>query len=147
MRMMGKSGNKRGLGFTLAEAVMAMVVLSIAAAGVMVPFTTGAAVRIEGMRGTLSARLASDLMEKAVNTDFDKIVSQYNYTESQGQVKDVDGVVFTDRAYSKFSRKIVSSYVRMPQEGVGASSKYILVTVGVYYDGKTKAIINRLISK
>ncbi len=35
-------------GFTLAEAMMATVVLGIAAAGVLLPFASGAGVRAEG---------------------------------------------------------------------------------------------------
>ena len=51
---------KNRKGFSLAEAMMATVVLSIAAAGVLLPFTSGARVRAEGMRRTLGAKLASD---------------------------------------------------------------------------------------
>jgi len=59
-------------GFTLAEAMMAVVVLGIAAASLLLPFVSGAAVRAEGINRTLAARLASDLMEEIVNTPFDQ---------------------------------------------------------------------------
>ena len=49
-------------GFSLAEAVMAVVVLGIAAAGILLPFTSGAAVQAEGVHRTLAAKLAADLM-------------------------------------------------------------------------------------
>lgn len=133
-------------GFTLAEAMMATVVLGIAAAGVLLPFTSGAAVRAEGMRRTLGARLAGDLMEEIISTPFDQILAGYNgYAEPQGQVKDVSGAVFIDSNYASFSRDASCAYVRVPQESETGELKFIRVTVRVYYSGKQIAIINRLI--
>ena len=92
-------------GFTLAESLMAVVVLGIAAAGVLLPFSGGARVRAEGVRRTLGVKLASDLTERIVNTPFDQIMATYDgYSESQGQVRDADGVVFTDANYANYSR-------------------------------------------
>ena len=135
-------------GFTLVEAMMAVMVLGIAAASVLLPFISGAAVRAEGVNRTLAARLAGDLMEEIVNTPFDQIMVNYNgYYETQGQVKDATGVVFTDKAYSWFSRKAVCQYVYVTQESGTESPKYIRVTVQVYYDGRETAVVNRLVSK
>jgi len=135
-------------GFTLVEAMMAVMVLSIAAASVLLPFISGAAVRAEGVNRTLAARLAGDLMDEIVNTPFDQIMVNYNgYYETQGQVKDATGVGFTDQAYSWFSRKAVCQYVYVPQESGTESPKYIRVTVQVYYDGRETAVINRLVSE
>jgi len=134
-------------GFTLAEAMMATLVLGIAAAGVLLPFTSGAAARAEGMRGTLAAKLASDLMEEIINTPFEQIVADYNYSEPEGQIKDVSGVVFADSYYARFSRNSICDYVYVPQESGAGASKFIRVTVRVYYSGKEIAIINRLVSE
>ncbi len=135
-------------GFTLAEAMMAMVVLGIAATGMLLPFTSGAAVRAEGMRITLGAKLASNLMEKIVNTPFDQIVADYDgYSEAEGLVKDAGGAVFTDSYYVRFSRDSSCDYVYVPQESGSGTSKFILVTVRVYYNGKKIAAINRLVGE
>ena len=135
-------------GFTLAEAMIATVVLGIAAAGVLLPFTSGARVQAEGMRRTLGAKLASDLMEEIVNTPFEQIVASYDgYSEAQGQIKDAGGAVFTDSNYVRFSRSSICDYVYVPQESAAGVSKYIRVTVRVYYDGKEIAAINRLVNK
>jgi len=135
-------------GFTLAEAMMATVVLGIAAAGVLLPFTTGAKVRAEGMRRTLGAKLASDLMEQIVNAPFEDIVSNYDgYSEAQGQVKDATGTVFTGSNYTNFSRDVSCQYVYMPQESGAVAPKFIRVTVRVYYSGKEIANINRLVGE
>ncbi len=126
---------------------MAVVVLGIAAAGVLLPFTSGAQVRAEGMHRTLGAKLAGDLMEQIVNTAFDDIVTNYNYTEAQGQVKDTSGAVFTDSNYANFSRDVSCLEVYVPQESGTVEAKFIRATVRVYYSGREIAIINRLISE
>lgn len=135
-------------GFTLTEAMMAVVVLGIAAASLLLPFISGATVRAEGVNRTLAARLASDLMERIVNTPFDQIVADYDgYSEPQGQVKDAEGVVFTDPNYKRFSREAICQYVYVPQAGEPESPKYIRVTVQIKYDGSQMATLNRLVSE
>jgi hypothetical protein len=135
------------MGFTLAEAMMATVVLGIAATGVLLPFTSGAAVRAEGMRRTLGAKLASDLIEEIVNTPFEQIVAGYDgYSETEGQIRDASGVLFADSNYARFSRDSICDYVYVPQESGAGVSKYIRITVRVYYSGKEIATINRLVS-
>lgn len=125
---------------------MATVVLGIAAAGVLLPFTSGAAVRAEGMRRTLAAKLASDLMEEIVNTPFDEIVDSY---EAEGQIKDAGGAVFTDSNYARLSRKVSCVNVDVPVSPGGFSKDvgFIHATVWVYYSGKEIAVIDRLISE
>ena len=133
----------RHKGFTLAEAMMATVVLGIAAAGVLLPFTSGAAVRAEGMRRTLAAKLASDLIERFVNTSFDELVVDGGgyVNEPQGQIEDASGAVFTDSNYANFSRDVSC------EELTEGEARFILVTVRVYYSGREIAVINRLISE
>jgi prepilin-type N-terminal cleavage/methylation domain-containing protein len=135
-------------GFTLAEAMIAMVVLGMAAAGVLLPFSSGAAVQVEGMRRTLGANLASHLIEKIINKPFEDIISDYDgYVEAQGQVKDAGGEVFTDSNYANFSRTATCEYVYVTQESGSLTPKFILVTVQVNYSGRPIATINRLISE
>ena len=139
---------KNAKAFTLAEAMMATVVLGIAAAGVLLPFTREAAVQAEGMRRTLGAKLASDLMQEIINTPFNQIVAAYGaFSEAQGQVKDAGGVVFTDSNYAMISRESICNYVYVTQESGTGVAKFILITVRVYYSGKEIAIINRLVSE
>jgi prepilin-type N-terminal cleavage/methylation domain-containing protein len=147
--VMKKSRNKNRKGFSLAEAMVATIVLGIAAAGVLLPFTTGAKVRAEGTRRTLAAKLAGDLMEEIVNTPFDQVVGQYDgYTEAQGQVKDANGVVFSDLNYANFSRDASCAYVYVePQSAPFAAPNFIWATVRVYYSGGEMVVINRLISE
>ena len=134
-------------GFTLAEAMIATVVLGIAAAGLLLPFTSGAAIRAEGSNRTLAARLAGDLIEEIVTTPFDLIIVTYDgYTEAQGQVKDAAGVVFTDLNYAGFSRDVSCQYFVMPPESGDGEPVFIRVIVRVYYRGTEIATISRLVS-
>jgi len=131
--------NRRG--FTLAEAMLAAVVLGIAAAGVLLPFTSGASVRAEGNRRTLAAKLAGDLMEEIIGTPFEEILAGYDeYAEPQGQVKDVSGTAFTDSNYANFSRGASCEYD-------AGQPFFIIVTVWVKYNGNEIVSLSRLISK
>lgn len=132
-------------GFSLAEAMMATVILGVAAAGVLLPFSAGVSVRADGLHRTTGAVLASDLMEKIVKTSFDQIVTNFNgYTEVQGQVRNAQGQIFTDPGYANFSRSSTCvDYVYVSQP----NAKFIRATVQVFYSGKPVAVINRLISK
>jgi len=160
-------------GFTLAEAMMAVVVLGIAAASLLLPFMSGAAVRAEGINRTLAARLAGDLMEQilrlpfhdpgggatpgpelgeTVPTGFDNIDDYHGYTEIQGQVKDATGAVFsvTDSRYANFSRNVTCEYVYVPPqpaESDPAKCEFIRIKVQVDYSGKQMATIVRLVSE
>ncbi len=135
-------------GFTLAEAMVAVVVLSIAAAGLLLPFVVGTKVRLEGQGLTLGANLASELMEKIVSTPYDDVISTYNgYSEAQGQVKDVTGAVFTDPMYSQYSRQATCQYVYVSQESGSDDAMFILANVKVFIRGREIADISRLISK
>jgi len=134
-------------GFTLIEATVAMVLLGIAAAGVLLPYATGASIQAEGVNRTLAAMLANDLIEQVAGTSFDTIVATYNYTEDQGQLKDSSGAMLTDSMYANFSRQIVSEYVRVPQQSNAMDTTFILMTVEVYYRGVTMASLTRLVSE
>jgi len=143
--MSGYYKNRKG--FTLIEAMIAAVVLGIAAAGVLLPFTSGAAIRAEGTCRTLAAKLAGDLMEEIVKTPFEQIIAGYDgYAEPKGQVKDASGTIFTDSNYANFSRDVSCEYVYMPQESGGGEPKFIRVIVRVYYRGGEIATVCRLVS-
>ena len=145
MHALLKKGEK---GFTLAEAMLATVLLSIAAAGILMPFVAGASARAEGQRLTLGARLAEDLIERIVATDFDSIISNYGvYSEAQGQIKDMTGAVFTDSVYKQYSREASCVYVYVGTESGTDDPIFIRATVKVYYQGREVASVSRLIAE
>jgi len=129
---------------------MALVILGLAAAGVLLPFSHGASVQAEGRRMTLAAKLADDLLERIIATPADQIVATWDgYAEAQGQVRDAGGTVFTDPSYANFSRRATChDGVYLPQQnGPPWPSDHILVSVQTSYQGREMASISRLISK
>jgi hypothetical protein len=121
---------------------MATVVLGVAAAGVLLPFAGGASARAEGARRTLGAKLASDLMERFINTPFDELVTDGGgyIDEPEGQIKDSTGAMFSDPAYANFSRGAIYEYD-------SSRDYFIIVTVRVKYRGSEIVSLSRLISK
>lgn len=132
-------------GFSLAEAMLAMVILAAAASSILLPFASGAAVRAEGTHRTLAAKLASDLMEEIIATDFDYIINDYGvYIEPEGDVNDVSGTKFVEldagSIYVNFSR---SATCEIFEE----SLSLIIATVTVKYNEDELVSLSRLISQ
>lgn len=134
--------------FTLIEALIALVILSIAAAGLILPFASSAEVQQQGISQTLASKLASDLIEQIVNTDFSQIMAVYGtYEEDEGEVKNADGTIFSDPMYAEFRREAVCEYVYMPQQIDAGTPNFIEITVQVYQNGIKLAEVVRLKSK
>jgi prepilin-type N-terminal cleavage/methylation domain-containing protein len=137
-----------GSGFTLPEATIAMVILGMAAAGVLLPFADGASVQAEGLHRSLAASLANNLLERIVTTPFDDLATVWHgYTEEQGQVKDASGTIFTDPIYANYSRDVSCTYEYVPQQGGMVAPNFALASVRVYYRGQQIAAVDRLISQ
>lgn len=135
---MDKSRNNKG--FTLLEATMAMVLLAIAAAGVLLPFANAASVQAEGARQTMAANLASELMEKILSTNYADIISTYDgYSESEDALLDAAGTVHTGAAYSGFSRSVACLPATI------GSVDVVIVTVTVYYQNQEMTQVTTLV--
>ncbi|MCD4831218.1 MAG: type II secretion system GspH family protein [Anaerohalosphaeraceae bacterium] len=142
--------NYKNNGFTLAEAMMAMVILSIATAGLLLPFASSAAVQEEGVNRTLAVKLACDLLEDIVNTNFGDIIATYgSYTEADGAMQSAGGAgVLTGNLYAGYSRDAVCEYIyTAQQDGLDPQPNFIRITVRVHHNGAKKAEIVRLKSK
>ena len=133
-------------GFTLVEALLALVILMIAAAGLILPFASSAVTSQQGCSQTIAAKLASDRIEQIIADS--NYWSAGSYNESKGQVKDANGVVFTDPMYADFSRGAVCEYIYMPQQDSSfGTPNFIRITVRVYQNGLELAEVTRLKSK
>lgn len=128
------------------EATLALVILGIAAAGVLLPFASGATVQAEGNHRTLAARLANDLMERIVAPPHDDILTWNNYAEAQGQVANTSGTVFTDPAYAGFSREATCEAVWVGC-GPPLTANFVLVTVTVAWRGKEVVTLSSLVNR
>jgi|GEM_PF-1044085 len=135
-------------GFTLAEALLAVVLLGIAASSVLLPFSAGAIIHKEGTARTLASNLASEQLEKVLQTPFTQVVSKWNnFAEQPCQITDAEGDILTGAAYSAFTRKTTCSYVYVGQQSGSLPPSLISVTVEVSYRGAPLVTVNRLISE
>ena len=133
-------------GFTLVEALLALVILMIAAAGLILPFASSAVTSQQGCSQTIAAKLASDRIEQIIADS--NYWSAGSYNESKGQVKNAAGADFTDPMYADFSRGAVCEEVFMPQQDSSfGTAKFIRITVKVYQNGLELAEVTRLKSK
>ncbi|HOK94914.1 MAG TPA: prepilin-type N-terminal cleavage/methylation domain-containing protein [Anaerohalosphaeraceae bacterium] len=98
-------------GFTLLEATMAMVIVAIAAAGVLLPFAQAASVHAEAARQTMAANLASEMMEIIAASPYDTIMDYNGQIENPGQLKDSEGNYHTGSAYEGFGRSVLCQHV------------------------------------
>ena len=126
-------------GFTLIEATIAMVLLAMAAAGILLPFANAVSVQAEGARQTLAANLASEMMEKVLLSEPNDILSSFGgYVETKGAMLDTKGVVLSDSVYAGFSRSVVSQAVTVK------SVPLVNITVSVAYEGNEMTWVTTL---
>ena len=127
---------------------MAMVVLSVAATGVLIPYSSAASVHAAGMRKTLASKIASDLMEEICATDYDSIIGTWNnYAETMGQVKMTGGVGnLTGDAYQYFSRSASCSTASIGS-GSDSTTLGVWVIVSVSYHGNEIVSLSTLVSR
>lgn len=122
------------------EAMIAMVVLAIAAAGILLPFANAASVQTEAAKQGMAASLASELMERIEASTYSSLIATYNgYSETAGALLDATGAAHTGDAYNGFSRTAACQ-----SAGVGSVSM-ILATVTVSHDGREMTKITTLI--
>jgi prepilin-type N-terminal cleavage/methylation domain-containing protein len=142
-----KITNYNRSGFTLVESMIAMVVLAIAASGVLLPFSSAAAVHVEGSRRTLAAKLAADLLEEISTYSYSDIMGTWDgFSESQGNVtKVLSDEIYTGEAYRPYSRQVdcLSATIGDDRDTTLLGA---WVTVTVSYDGKEMAKLKTLIS-
>jgi prepilin-type N-terminal cleavage/methylation domain-containing protein len=131
-------------GFTLIEAMMAMVILAVAASGIMVSFAAAASVQTEAQRRIIASRLAADKIEYLAALEFatlETYVGKSIIPESadDGSLMDNTGTVLTGNAYAGLSRTVSCKYAPV------AGTNLIWVTVAVDYKGLPVAHLSTLI--
>ncbi len=160
-------------GFTLIEALMASVILAIAVAAALMPFTCGARSQDVESRQTLAVSLAQDLMEEillkpfeepgdgdqlpepesrfgpdageALRSSYSAIDDYHGYTELSGQIIDPAGQVITDAAATGLSRHVTVSYVYVTGQDVTDSPSFMRVVVEIRYNGEPMVTLTRLV--
>ena len=145
--------NRRG--FTLIEAMTAMVILTIAAGGVLIPFTSAASIHVEGSRRTTASKLSSDLVEEITISLNDASAANYDgtvafwdgFSEGEGRVTKIFGVgSYTGDVYKFFSRKATCQEASLGS-GHNITVLGAWVTVTVSFDGREMSTLKTLVSK
>lgn len=135
-------------GFTLIEALLALMLLGIASASILLPFTAGAAIRRDGLARSMAAGLASEQVEKVLQTPYSQLVSTWNGTdEASGTLKDSQGNTLSGQMYSQMARHTSCSYVYASQQSGTLPPCLVNITVTVTYRGETLASLSRLVAE
>lgn len=171
--MTGGSKRQLPVGFTLIEALMAAVILAIAVAAAIMPFTCGVRTQdVEG-RQTLAVGLASDLMEEVLlrpfeepfdsddevepvsrfgpdsgetsRWDFSAMDDYDGYEEADGGLLDHDGKRITDEAAAGVSRHVTVEYVYVSGQDVSEAPTFMRVSVEVRHNGTEVVKLTRLV--
>ncbi len=138
----------RRTGFTLIEALLALMLLGIASASLLLPFTAGATIRKDGLSRTMASSLASQQMEKVLGTPFSQMVATWNNTsEAAGTLTDPQGNALSGGMYSQMARSTTCSYVYTSQQSGTLAPCLINITVTVTYRGDTLVSLSRLVAE
>ena len=163
---MRRFGGKTSSGFTLLEALISAVVLAMAITAITMPFTVGAQNEQADGRRTLAVSLAQEMMEEILAKPFsdpqddsqggpepgessrslyDNIDDYDGYIESEGNIKDYNGVVIDEPAAVGLSRNVAATYVYISGQDTSEDPTFIRVTVEVKYRDQTTVTLTRLV--
>lgn len=126
---------------------MAMVVLAIAASGILMSFAAAASIQAEAQRQVIASRLAADLLEEIAAMNYADIRSNYvgkTISESAGSLKDSTGAainVAQNPDYIGLGRSVTGWLDTTTVSGVNL----IGLRVEVQYRDKPVAAVSTLI--
>lgn len=160
------TGQRDARGFTLAEAMLAAVILTLAVTAMTMPFTAAAANEAVETRRTLASALAQELMEEILTKPFadpqggmgvgpevgesprggfDNVDDYGGYSEPAGEIVGATGQVVSDPVSQEFSRDTEAVYVYVSGQDTNDPPTFIRVTVTVKYRDSTVARLTRLV--
>lgn len=164
--MNAAAGQSDARGFTLAEALLAAVILALAVTAMTMPFTAAAANEVVETRRTLAAALAQEMMEEilvkpfedpqggggvgpevgeAARAGFDNVDDYDGYNEPAGGIVGTTGQVVTDPAARELTREVKATYVYVAGQDTGGPPTFIRVMVTVKYRDDRIVTLTRLI--
>lgn len=137
-------------GFTLVEAVSAIAVLAVAAAAIVMPFSTGAAQEREHAVRTTAACLADELMNRIISLPFESdtgetVIDYDGYSQPIEPLWADDGTLLEDPAAAGMTRTATCEYVYVTGQDTNDPPSFIRVTVRVDYRGDTIVKLSRLV--
>lgn len=160
---------RRAGGFTLFEALLAVMLIGIAAVAFSSALLAGTGQNQAAVQYTIATDLATALMNEIVSRQFrdagtptifspgpgsdettrllwDNVDDYHGLTEAAGQLRGADGQLLSDASLAGFSRTATATYVTLPGQDSRYSPAFIFVTVEVKYNGVSMVTLKRLIS-
>ena len=157
-------------GFTLAEALLACVILAMVSAAVVVPFAAGARHEQVGARQTIALSLAEDLMEEILakpfkdpddpdsqnlgpdagetagdRSTFDNMDDYYGYIEQPGAIQPAMTTHATDPLARDLSRLAKVGYLHLPGQNPSDPPNTCQIAVYVLWNGRELVRLTRLV--
>ena len=163
---MAETEKKSKKGFTLIEALLAAVVLSMAITAIVMPFTAGAQNEQNDARGTLAVALGQEMMEEILAKPFrdpqgssepgpepgeqtrdlfDNIDDYNGYSEFDGEIVGFNGTAIDDPAAVGLSRQVSAAYVYVAGQETSEDATFIRIKVEVKYRGQPLVTLTRLV--
>ena len=164
---------RRSPGFTLAEALLACVILAMVSSAIVVPFAAGARSEQDGARRTVALSLAEDLMEEILAKPFkdpeasyeedwqtpgpgtgetyadrstlDNIDDYHGLIEPVGTIQPAMTSQASDPLASEMSRLVKIAYVHLPGQDPHQAPNVCQVVVRVFWKDTELVRLSRLV--
>jgi len=152
--------------FTLAEALLAAVVLAATIPAIAMPFTAAAQSQQAEGRFTVAVNLAQELMEEILSQPFrdpqgssapgpesgetsrelfDNVDDYHGYAEPAGEIVAVNGQVVDCPVAAGLSRHVSADYVHVKDQDTSEPPLFVRVVVEMQYKGQTVVTLTRLV--
>lgn len=166
--MRHKRQQKRWDAFTLVEAMLAAVILSMTVSSIIMPFVAGAQNDLANAYQALAVTLAQDMMEEILAKPFsdpddgnrvpgpdgsesagrelyDNIDDYDGYTEPTGMIVPFEPELLTNPLTVQFARRVTVTYVRVAGQDVSEPADFCRVAVQVDRDPNNLVTLTRLV--
>jgi hypothetical protein len=166
---MNRPRYESGAGFTLAESLLAAVILMAAISAIVLPFAVGARNEQVDARMCLAINLAQEMMEEILSKPFndpqgtvslpgpepgetrrdkyDNIDDYHGYVEPVRKIADATGAYINVPASEGLSRSVTAQYVYVSGQDVAQPATFIRVTVTVNFRDVPLITLARLVYK
>lgn len=143
--MQTRANTKRSAaGFSLMECMVAITVLSVAAAALLMPFTAAAnAARIDSKR-TTAATLATQMLERLTDMSYGEILAMDGTVEAGESISSITGQPLNAASLAGFTRRVDAAEVTVTASGANGDATFVRVVVTVTCDGVEPIEMRRL---
>jgi Tfp pilus assembly protein PilV len=146
-RIIRQARSRRARGFTLAEALIASVVLACGVVGVAGTLATSAQQTRVLEQNTVALNLARQVLEETAATPYASLNGYAGATGSTSTLTSTDGTAVYPSDHDVYSWTVAVEFRSTPSGTVLAGGDYALITVTVTPPNGEKVIVSRLASR